>query len=256
MHPSLMLSLRCVQVLDVVLCCQFDVSGPTSFTQFLYSLPAALVRHTVASQRLHITPLSLSNFVCIFSCISQLFNILELTTQTQTTSVCIEKKRPNSTNNSPTYQSGASSGFNWPLIVCNTSVCSDINYSLLSRNEQCHFSYWVFPSSLSLQMCDNRPDVVPSLQSGDHILLGGFFHAKIAFRNLSAITHKSPAKFFTAVSGCNYRSVLKLTHGQFFLYRGSELNENKDKPDMHIFFLYQTYVAPKCMHCSALMGTL
>lgn len=42
-------------------------------------------------------------------------------------------------------------------------------------------------------------------------LIRGLFHVQIAFRNLTAVTQESTAKFFTAISVCNYRSDLKLT---------------------------------------------
>lgn len=57
--------------------------------------------------------------------------------------------------------------------------------------------------------------------SGNQSLLESFFHVQIAFRNLTAITQESSAKFFAAISGCNYRNDLKLTHREFFLHKGT-----------------------------------
>lgn len=45
-----------------------------------------------------------------------------------------------------------------------------------------------------------------------------FLHVQRVFRNLTAITQGSTAKFFTAISGCNYRNDLKLTHREFFFW--------------------------------------
>ena len=42
------------------------------------------------------------------------------------------------------------------------------------------------------------------------------FCVQIALRNLTAIIQESSAKFFAAISGCNYRNDLKLTHREFF----------------------------------------
>lgn len=58
------------------------------------------------------------------------------------------------------------------------------------------------------------------------------FCVQIALRNLTAITQESSAKFFAAISGCNYRNDLKLTHREFFLHKadgvGSEASSGSD----------------------------
>ncbi len=56
--------------------------------------------------------------------------------------------------------------------------------------------------------------------SGNQSLLEPLF-----FRNLTAIIQESSAKFFAAISGCNYRNDLKLTHREFFLHKGTEVGQ-------------------------------
>lgn len=51
------------------------------------------------------------------------------------------------------------------------------------------------------------------------------FYVQTAFRNLTAITEESSAKFFTAISGCNYRNDLKLTHREFLLHKETEVGQ-------------------------------
>lgn len=83
-------------------------------------------------------------------------------------------------------------------------------------------SYKAFsPFSLSFPLRDNRLDVVQSLQflEKQSDFIRGLFHVQMALSNLTAITQESTAKFFSAISVCNYRSDLKLTQS-FSCVRG------------------------------------
>lgn len=79
-----------------------------------------------------------------------------------------------------------------------------------------------------ITLADNRPDVVQGLQFpvSQSDFIETLLHVQIAFRNLTVITQKGTAKFFTAISGYNYRSVLTPAHKEVFLTKGVFLRQH------------------------------
>lgn len=79
-----------------------------------------------------------------------------------------------------------------------------------------------------ITLADNRPVVVQGLQFpvSQSDFIETLLHVQIAFRNLTVITQKGTAKFFTAISGYNYRSVLTPAHKEVFLTKGVFLRQH------------------------------
>lgn len=67
-----------------------------------------------------------------------------------------------------------------------------------------------------------------------------FFYIQIAFRNLTAIIHESSAKFFTVISGCDYRNYLKVTQSFFPAQMDRGGSETSSGSDCGAFAFYLT----------------